>query len=68
MANWQTVFKTDKLYRAEIVKDCLKDYNIQPIVVDKKDSAYQLGFYEVKVATEEVLVAIKVIEDEIKFE
>ncbi len=68
MASWQTVFKTDKLYRAEIVKDCLKEYNIQPIVVDKKDSAYQLGYYEVKVATEEVLVAIKIIEDEIKFE
>ena len=44
MRNWKTVYKTDKLYQAQIVKDYLQDKELQPIIVDKKDSAYQLGF------------------------
>lgn len=67
MASWQSIFKTDKLYRAEIVKDCLLDQSLQPIIVDKKDSAYQFGHYEVMVTSDEVLRAIKIIENEITF-
>ncbi|MBK6265780.1 hypothetical protein JKA74_12110 [Marivirga sp. S37H4] len=68
MAKWQSIFTTDKLYRAEIVKDFLSDQQLQPIIVDKKDSAYQLGHFEVMVTSDEVLRAIKIIENEIKFE
>jgi len=68
MKNWKTVFKTDKLYQVQIVKDYLQDKELQPIIVDKKDSAYQLGYYEIVVTVEEVMRAIKLIEDDIKFE
>ncbi|SMG21472.1 Putative signal transducing protein [Marivirga sericea] len=68
MKNWKTVFKTEKLYQAQIVKDYLQDKEFHAIIVDKKDSAYQLGFYEIVVTVEEVMRAIKLIEDEIKFE
>lgn len=68
MKNWKTVYKTDKLYQAQIVKDYLQDKELQPIIVDKKDSAYQLGFYEIVVTVDEVMRAIKLIEDDIKFE
>jgi len=68
MRNWKTVYKTDKLYQAQIVKDYLQDKELQPIIVDKKDSAYQLGFYEIVVTVDEVMRAIKLIEDDIKFE
>ncbi len=68
MEKWQSIYKTDKLYRAEIVKDFLSDQHIQPIIVDKKDSAYQFGYYEIMVTSDEVLRAIKIIENEIKFE
>jgi hypothetical protein len=68
MKNWKTVYRTDKLYRANIIKDYLQDCELQPIIVDKKDSAYQLGYYEIVVAVDEVMRAIKLIEDDIKFE
>lgn len=68
MKNWKTVYKTDKLYQAQIVKDYLQDKELQPIIVDKKDSAYQLGYYEIVVTVDEVMRAIKLIEDDIKFE
>jgi hypothetical protein len=68
MKNWKTIYKTDKLYQAQIVKDYLQDKELQPIIVDKKDSAYQLGFYEIVVTVNEVMRAIKLIEDDIKFE
>lgn len=68
MKNWKTIYKTDKLYQAQIVKDYLQDKELQPIIVDKKDSAYQLGFYEIVVTVDEVMRAIKLIEDDIKFE
>jgi hypothetical protein len=68
MKNWKTVYKTEKLYQAQIVKDYLQDKDLQPIIVDKKDSAYQLGFYEIVVTVDEVMRAIKLIEDDIKFE
>ncbi|WMN12526.1 DUF2007 domain-containing protein [Marivirga salinae] len=68
MKNWKTVYKTDKLYQVQIVKDYLQDKDLQPIIVDKKDSAYQLGYYEIVVTVDEVMRAIKLIEDDIKFE
>lgn len=68
MKNWKTVYKTEKLYQAQIVKDYLQDKELQPIIVDMKDSAYQLGFYEIVVTVDEVIRAIKLIEDDIKFE
>ncbi|HET8858579.1 hypothetical protein [Marivirga sp.] len=68
MKNWKTVYKTDKLYQAQIVKDYLQDKDLQPIIVDKKDFAYQLGYYEIVVTVDEVMRAIKLIEDEIRFE
>ncbi|WP_296621556.1 hypothetical protein [Marivirga sp.] len=68
MKNWKTVYKTDKLYQAQIVKDYLQNKDLQPIIVDKKDFAYQLGYYEIVVTVDEVMRAIKLIEDDIKFE
>ncbi|WKK83182.2 DUF2007 domain-containing protein [Marivirga arenosa] len=68
MKNWKTVYKTDKLYQAQIVNDYLQEKELNPIIVDKKDSAYQLGYYEIVVTVDHVIRAIKLIEDDIKFE
>ena len=68
MKNWKTVFKTDKLYQVQIVKDYLEEKELNPIIVDKKDSAYQFGYYEIVVTVNNVIRAIKLLEDDIKFE
>ena len=68
MSQWQKVFRDDNRARAEIVKGLLESHDITAIIFDKKDSAYQLfGYFDVLVAADDVLRAIKIIEDEISF-
>ena len=68
MSRWQTVYKSRLLYKAEIVKGVLSEKDLNPILIDKQDSAYKIGYFEVMVNPEEVLRAIKIIENEINIE
>ncbi len=68
MANWQSVYKTELQYRAEIIKARLEEKRIDSIILNKKDSAYQIiGYYEIMVNADQVLKAIKLIENDITF-
>ena len=64
---WQTIYKTENQQRAEMVKTILEEKGFQPVVINKKDSAYLFGLMEVQVNVEEVLEAIRELE-KIKFE
>ncbi|MEQ8414906.1 MAG: putative signal transducing protein [Imperialibacter sp.] len=68
MDNWQKVYTTNQQHKAEIVKAVLEENDISAVVVSKKDSLYQLGNYEVYVSSENVLSAVKMINDDIHFE
>ncbi len=69
MENWQKVFSSGMLHRAEIVKAVLEDNGMMPVVVNKRDSLYNnFGNYEVLVKPDEVLTAMKIITDDILFE
>ncbi len=69
MKGWEKVFDTDKRYQAEIVKDVLMEKGLVAVVIDKKDSFYMVfGRCEVHVAREDVLRAINMIENDIKFD
>ena len=68
MNDWQPVFKDERQHRAEIVKSVLKDADIAAVVVNKKDSAYGFGILEVRVQPDDVLRAIKIVKEDIKFE
>lgn len=69
MAKWQKVYETGNLVRANIVKNILTEKGLNPIILNKKDSSYNdFGQYEIHVNGEEVIKAIKIIEDEIVFE
>lgn len=48
MDNWISVFETDQLYRAELVKDILCDNDIDAVILNQKDSSYNT-FGEIKV-------------------
>ena len=68
MNNWIVVFESKQEYKVEIVKDVLFDRGIEPVIVNKKDTAYNIfGQYEVHVAPEHAVRAIRVIENDIKF-
>jgi Zn-dependent membrane protease YugP len=68
MTSWQKVHTTSNLYRAEIVRAILEENELNPILVDKRDSTYHFGHYELYVLPEHVLKALKIIQDEIQFE
>lgn len=69
MPNWSKIYETKKPYRAEIVKDILEQRGLKAIVLNKKDTAYDIfGQLEVHVNADEVLKALKIIEDDIRFE
>ena len=68
MDNWEVVYKSSVVYRAEIVKGVLEQHGIQSIIVSKKDSNYHFGHFEVMVSRKDIIKAIKIIKDDIKFE
>ena len=69
MSKWSKIYESKKPYRAEIVKDILEQHYIKAIIMNRKDSAYDIfGHIEVHVEAEKVLTALKIIEDDVKFE
>lgn len=69
MQNWVKVYDYKQPYRAEIVKSALEEEGLNPVIVNKKDSAYDIfGQYEVYVAPENTIKAKRIIENDIKFE
>ena len=70
MKDWTVVYKTPISSRAEIVKGVLTDRGITAVIINKKDSSIQInnGQVEVMVPREQVLNAMKIVNDEITFE
>ena len=68
MSQWQRVFTSTLQTRAEMVKGVLETHGLQPVIINKQSSAYHVfGHFEIQVPVDDVLRAIKIIEDEISF-
>ena len=70
MKDWTVVYKTPISSSAEIVKGVLMDRGITAVIINKKDSSIQInnGQVEVMVPRDQVLNAMKIVNDEITFE
>lgn len=69
MKNWQKVFETENNIRASMVSDLLKEKGLNPIIVNKKDSSLNnFGQIEILVPPEDVLHALKLINEDLNFE
>lgn len=68
MKNWQVVFKSQNGHRAEIVRAILEDEELNPVLINKKDSNYHFGLFEVYVSPDNVIRALQIIDNDIKFE
>lgn len=53
MNDWTTIFVTEQLYRAEIVKSLLCDNGIEAVIMNHKDSSFKIGTIEVMVSVNE---------------
>lgn len=68
MENWIKVFEDGMHVRAEIVKGILIENEIQAVVLNKKETVYQIfGTYEVLVKREDAMNATKLIQNAITF-
>ncbi len=61
--NWEVIYTTNQLYETEIVKEMLADNAIEGVVMNKKDSAYGFGEFEIYVPTDQVFKATQLIRE-----
>ena len=65
---WQKVFSDELEYRVQIVSDVLDNHGINSVIINKKNSAYNnFGHFELRVTSDNVIRAIKIITDDISF-
>lgn len=57
MNDWIAIFETDQLYQAEMIKGMLSDGGIEAVILNQKDSSYQI-FGTIKVMVPEELQEI----------
>ena len=65
--DWVKLREESLIHRLQIIKDFLEDNDINCLIVDKKDSAYQIGAYELYVNRRNVLKANLLIEKHLNF-
>jgi hypothetical protein len=71
MTSWQKVYHSSNQWQAEIVKAVLEENFFFPVLINKQDSAYlQIlgGEYEVYIRPEYVIEALKIIQDDLRFD
>jgi hypothetical protein len=68
MENWIRVFEDQNQIRAEIVKGVLEERGLPAVILNKKETVYQLsGTYQVLVPNDQVQSALQLIQHEIAF-
>ncbi|UJP65370.1 putative signal transducing protein [Mongoliitalea daihaiensis] len=68
MGNWKKIFADGSPVRAEIVKSILEERGITAVILNKKETAYQIhGHYEVMVAEQNQEEALTIVQHEITF-
>lgn len=61
MDNWTSVYETDQMYRAELVKDILNNKDVDAVILNNKDSSYLFGSIKVMVNSENVEKAAEIV-------
>lgn len=68
MRDWQSVYQDNQEYRAEIVRAVLEDEGMSPVKINKQVSVHGFGNFEIFVAPDFVIRALRIIKEQIKFE
>ena len=66
--NWEKIFDTSFEHRAEIVCEYLKQMGIEAVILNKQDSVYHFGKYQVHVPANKAVEATEILQNEIYFE
>ncbi|HPT02251.1 MAG TPA: DUF2007 domain-containing protein [Bacteroidales bacterium] len=60
--DWVIVFTSPQIYEAELIKELLKQNDIESISLNKRDSAYLIGEVEIYVTTADAFKAKQIIQ------
>ncbi len=60
--DWVVVYSTDKQYVAEMISSLLESANLNSVIMNKKDSSYNFGEFEILVQAANVDHARSIIE------
>lgn len=60
---WQTIYSTNQIHMAEMVKTILSDNEIDSVLFNQQDSMYLFGDIEVKVKPDDVIKAKFIIKN-----
>ncbi len=55
--DWVLIYESDKDFEIEIIKGMLEENSIDAVIVNKKDSAYLIGNFELYVSRDDVMMA-----------
>ena len=58
---WEVIFRSTAGYKTEMLKDILEDSEIPSVVINKQDSSYLIGEFEVYVKQNDVLLAKQIV-------
>jgi hypothetical protein len=65
---WQKIYESSFRHRVDIVKAFLYDQDILAVVINKKDSSYKFGTFQLMVDRNDVIRAMTLIDKNIRFE
>jgi len=60
---WMKIFSGKEEYQAELIKSLLEKNGLNPVLLDRKDDGFRLGYAEVYVAPEEAENALQIIKN-----
>lgn len=66
MDNWEKILVTEVSSRAELTRIALENNDIRVVVLNKKDSSYLLGVFEIYVPVEQAEAARQILDNENK--
>jgi len=55
--DWVLIFETNKDFEAELIKGMLKEHDIEVFIMNKQDSLYLIGNFELFVTRNDVMKA-----------
>jgi len=65
LENWEKVMVTEINSKAELSRIVLENNGVQAVLLNKKDSSYLLGVFEIYVPVEQAAFAMQILNDEI---
>jgi len=60
---WINIYSGKEEYQAKVIKSLLEQNDLNPVILDKKDDEFRIGYAEVYVAPEEAEKAQQIIKE-----